>query len=143
MNASRFCLAIRSIGSEDIFELRAPKRGGRLGWKDASGQKTSVRYIAHDGRPGVLCWRDATEAEVAALKENEPKKGRSKKVTEALVLLALQGSGGTENYSKLVQSIQDLADCSRAAAAKALSTAVDNGLIVKTAGIYTLPSEVS
>jgi hypothetical protein len=65
INPARAALAIRSIGSEDVFELRAAKRGKRLRWTDAEGRQTNVQYIAHHGAPGVICWRQATLEEVA------------------------------------------------------------------------------
>jgi hypothetical protein len=65
INPARAALAIRSIGSDDVFELRAAKRGKRLRWTDAEGRPTNVQYIAHHGAPGVICWRQATPEEVA------------------------------------------------------------------------------
>jgi hypothetical protein len=64
INPARAALAIRSIGSDRVFELRAAKRGRRLGWKDADGVPTNVRFIAHHDEPGVICWREATAEEV-------------------------------------------------------------------------------
>lgn len=66
-NWARAVVAIRSLGSNDVFELRAGKRGGRLGWTEADNQ--TRRYslnIAHDPRNGVICWRTADAAEVPA-----------------------------------------------------------------------------
>ena len=66
-NWARAVVAIRSLGSNDVFELRAGKRGGRLGWVEDDGQ--TRRYalaIAHDKRPGVICWRPAEPDEVPA-----------------------------------------------------------------------------
>jgi hypothetical protein len=57
-NAARAVLALRSIGSHDVFELRAGKRGGRLGWRDQGGQRSYVRHLAH-ATEGVICWNEA------------------------------------------------------------------------------------
>ena len=62
-NWARAVLALRSIGSNEVFELRAGKRGSRIGWKEADGSKAFVRHIAHAKEPGVICWREADEAE--------------------------------------------------------------------------------
>lgn len=49
---------MRSIGSREVFELQAAKRGGRLGWHDSDGTKAFVRWLAHSKEPGVICWRE-------------------------------------------------------------------------------------
>lgn len=65
-NWARAVLAIRSVGSHDVFELRAGKRGGRIGWKDEEGKTAFARLIGHATEPGVICWRPATEDETPA-----------------------------------------------------------------------------
>jgi len=56
-NWARGVLALRSIGSREVFELQAGKRGGRLGWREADGEtKAFVKYLAHAREPGVICW---------------------------------------------------------------------------------------
>ena len=59
-NWARAVLAVRSLGSNLVFELRAGKRGGRLGWKEEDGEtKSYLKLIAHAKEPGVICWREA------------------------------------------------------------------------------------
>jgi hypothetical protein len=63
-NWARAVIALRSLGSHSVFELRAAKRGGRLGWMEADGEtKTFTKLIAHANEPGVICWRDADPSE--------------------------------------------------------------------------------
>jgi len=70
---ARCVVALRSVGSHSVFELRAGKRGARLCWKEADGKTTAyARLIAHSREDGVICWRDAEEDEVP--EETEPKK---------------------------------------------------------------------
>lgn len=58
-NWARAVVAVRSVGSHSAFELRAGKRGGRLGWRSADGEtRIYSRYIAHADEPGVICWRE-------------------------------------------------------------------------------------
>jgi hypothetical protein len=58
-------LALRSLGSHSVFELRAGKRGSRLGWKEADGETRSFsKVIAHANEPAVICWRNAEESEI-------------------------------------------------------------------------------
>ena len=60
-NHARAVLGLRSVGSHDVFELQAGKRGSRLGWREADGQtKSFVKYLAHATEPGVICWREVT-----------------------------------------------------------------------------------
>lgn len=79
-NFPRAILALRSIGSHNVFELMAAKRGGRLHWKDEAGQTTYCRLIAHANEPGVICWRDADANEA-------PQTGRPKHDLEEIYAL--------------------------------------------------------
>lgn len=63
INPARAALAIRSIGSDTVFELRAVKRGTRLRWQNANSVATLTRFISHHGDPGVICWREVEESE--------------------------------------------------------------------------------
>ncbi len=91
INPARAALAIRSLGSETVFELRAAKRGKRLGWQDGEGAGTTVKHIAHHGEPGVICWRYATEEEVKELTEKKETAGRPRKVEPLEVLCCVAG----------------------------------------------------
>jgi hypothetical protein len=62
-NWPRAILAMRSLGSHDIYELRAGKRGGRLRWQDEQGERIYSKLIAHAKQDG-FCWREATRAEL-------------------------------------------------------------------------------
>lgn len=85
-NWARAVLALRSVGSRDVFELHAAKRGSRIGWHDASGKKVFVRHIAHAKEPGVICWRDAQDTDM-------PKTGRPKEYDPAKILKLLPATG--------------------------------------------------
>lgn len=64
-NWARAVLVMRGVGSHSIFELRAGKRGPRLGWRAADGQtRLYAKYIAHAEAPGAICWREAEDDEV-------------------------------------------------------------------------------
>ena len=99
-NWARAVLALRSIGSHDVFELRAGKRGARLGWQDEGGQRSYVRLIVHSAKG--ICWRAATPDET-------PKTGRPKKQSTEK-LLALLPPGGLTNpeWQKLAESEYDV-----------------------------------
>ena len=57
-----------------LYRLVASKRGNRLGWIDAAGEKTTVRFIAHS--TGRIFWRNATPEEIAALSKKNKEKGK-------------------------------------------------------------------
>lgn len=105
INPARAALAIRSLGSEDIFELRAVKRGRRLRWTDAQGQPTNARLIAHDKRPGVICWREADVLEAATVATKPAAKAGRPKVYQAsdAVRMVKANPGETANeYGRLL-----------------------------------------
>jgi hypothetical protein len=85
-NWARAVLALRSIGSHDVFELRAGKRGSRIGWKNADGKREFFRLIGHSKEADKIYWRDASADEI-------PSKGRPKSVlsNELFELLPEQG----------------------------------------------------
>jgi hypothetical protein len=69
-NWARAILAVRSLGSHSVFELRAAKRGDRLAWTEADGEtKTFTKLIAHATEPGVICWREADASEMPETKK--------------------------------------------------------------------------
>jgi hypothetical protein len=81
-NWARGVLAIRATGHEDLFELRAGKRGGRLGWRDESGVISRAKFICHANDPGVICWREADPEKVNT--GGRPKSYDDEKVFELL-----------------------------------------------------------
>jgi len=86
-NHARAVLALRSIGSHEVFELRAGKRGSRLGWREVDGQtKAFAKHLAHSKEPGVICWHEAEAGDV-------PQSGRPKR-HDAAEMLALLSDGG-------------------------------------------------
>jgi hypothetical protein len=64
-NHARAVLALRSVGSHEVFELQAAKRGVRLRWKEQDGVTPSyTKLIAHSKQPGVICWGAADEEDL-------------------------------------------------------------------------------
>jgi hypothetical protein len=94
-NWARAVLAIRSIGSEDIFELRAAKRGKRLeSWSD------SFKHIAHSDTG--ICWREAEEHEVSdAVMSSTPMTTKERKAMEEAIA---EGVSGAELSLRLGQA---------------------------------------
>jgi hypothetical protein len=86
-NHARAVLALRSVGSHDVFELQAGKRGSRLGWRESDGQtKTFVKYLAHAKEPGVICWREIDPDEF-----NQTGRPKQFDADEVLTLLPPEG----------------------------------------------------
>jgi hypothetical protein len=67
-NWARAVMAIISKGSHSHFELCLGKRGGRVGWgnatEDGEWQKVYSKPIAHAKEPGVICWREPSTKEL-------------------------------------------------------------------------------
>jgi len=84
-NWARAVICLRNLGSHEVFELRASKRGGRLGWKSDGGKPIYSKLIAHANEPGVICWRDATESDLP--QNAKPKRAPTKEDILALVPL--------------------------------------------------------
>jgi hypothetical protein len=98
-NWARAVLAVRAIGSHDVFELCAGKRGARLDWRDEHGEKSFVKHIAHAKEPGVICWHEA------ALDERESTGGRPKNYDPEEILALLPPEGlTTAEWTKLAKS---------------------------------------
>jgi hypothetical protein len=124
-NWARAVLALRSIGSHNVFELRAAKRGGRLGWRDADGQTAYVKHLAHATEPGVICWREANPNEV-------PKAGRAKEydIEEVFGLLPETGLAAGE-WEKLAKTECGVKEASFQRARRELQAA---GRVLKSPG---------
>lgn len=104
VNPARAALALRSIGSDTVFELRAAKRGRRLRWVDAAGQSTNAQYIAHDLEVGIICWRKANQAEVDVIMAEEfPERPQKVPLTD---LLHCIGNEEKQNQSYYLRACQ-------------------------------------
>lgn len=69
------------MNSRGFFELKAAKRGERLGWTDADGKMTLSKFIRHADPGQGIYWQEATPEEVAAelgielAADGKPRKG--------------------------------------------------------------------
>lgn len=85
---ANFARSILHIGKieEDVFTLTAPKRGGRLGWKDESGKKVFSKPIRWSRDDGISLWIEATAEEVIEAKQSRQSKNRGKDPSSQEVL---------------------------------------------------------
>jgi putative DNA primase/helicase len=95
-NAARAVLALRSVGSHDVFELHAAKRGARLNWRDDQGKKAFVKYIGHAKEPGVICWHEVAPNEI----ESGGGRPKSYDTAELLALLPPEGMTATQWWNE-------------------------------------------
>lgn len=64
-NWARATLTILSIGSSDIFELYADKRGGEIGWgRNHDGTRIRSQYIRHSREDSMIHWCEPSIAEL-------------------------------------------------------------------------------
>jgi len=127
INPARAALALRSIGSDTVFELRAPKRGKRLRWLDADGAPTVTRFIAHHREVGVICWREADPTEVEELLQGD-KGGRPRTCDIIEVLHCLAANPG-QHQGFYKERVAEVLDCSGQAVQRAMQEAVDQGWV--------------
>jgi AAA domain len=73
-NWSRAVAALRSIGSNDVFEFVLAKRGGRAGWRTPEGEKRYSTFIQHSKIPGHICWFEADQDSVEQVQKGRPMK---------------------------------------------------------------------
>lgn len=70
-SSARAVVVIRPNEKESgIFELHAAKRGERLGWCDAEGKRTTVKYIAHC--KDYIFWRELSAEETKLFTQRKP-----------------------------------------------------------------------
>lgn len=85
-NWARAVIALRSIGSHDVFELVLGKRGKRAGIVDDAGEPVFKMFVKH-GKTGI-CWEPATADEALTAPGKKP----AATVDDALRLIPLTGS---------------------------------------------------
>lgn len=127
INPARAALAIRSIGSDNVFEFRAAKRGKRLRWQDEDGNPTTVQHISHDGRPGVICWHKATAEEVEEVTE-KAKGGRPRKC-ELVEVLHCINAQEQRNQTYYMRTVSQALGCSERAVQEAIREGVGKGYV--------------
>lgn len=88
-NWARAVIALRSIGSHDVFELVLGKRGKRAGIVNEDGEPIFSLFVKH-GRTGI-CWENATADEAAEVKSKAGKKPAAT-IDDVLRLIPLTGS---------------------------------------------------
>lgn len=91
-NWCRAALVIDPTHVPHVFRFIAAKRGGRIGWRNADGERVSERYYRHD-TDGGLFWREATEEDLTAVETSKPgRKGSSKTKAEFKALVPMEGA---------------------------------------------------
>jgi hypothetical protein len=85
-NFARAIIALRNIGSSEIFELMVPKRGSRLRWKNGE-ENTTRTHIRHAREAGKIYWEAASAEEIQALESENQKVGRPKSAPDPAEVL--------------------------------------------------------
>ena len=129
INPVRAALALRSIGSDTVFEFRGAKRGKRLRWVDDEGNPTNAQYIAHHRETGVICWRKATAEEVTEL-TTKSKGGRRKQFDDFECVHAVVHRPG-ESQGFYVDLIAGALGCAKETVRKMLKSCAKSKWIVE------------
>jgi hypothetical protein len=101
-NLPRFILTLQPTNAEGIFELCAPKRGKRLGWKDENGRITVRKFIRQSADPETICWFECNETEFRAA-VNQAEKSESELKSAVLELIP---EAGIEKNELLKQTMK-------------------------------------
>ena len=139
INAPRAALAIRSIGLHDMYQLVATKRGGRLDWKDGSGNKAYMKYIAHDDRPGVICWHEV-ESGVVEAKLPSKTVGRPKDFGETECVHAVMAHPNMIKKA-YVDAVSKKLACGESTARRMFTKCIKAGWIAENGGLYDVTPE--
>jgi hypothetical protein len=94
-NWARAVLVIRGTEDPSFFEIKATKRGGRIGWKGDNGKTITKRHIAHSLIRGQLFWREPGTDEVPT--------GKSDESAEILIMDLVPAEGTIEKKELLAQ----------------------------------------
>lgn len=105
-NWARAILTLRSTRTPDVFELSAAKRGKRLGWRSATGDRPPAKIIAHSQIPGTIHWLEMTDEECDEVRGKvAPKPKRDRPPATPEDLLALVPAEGTIEKSQLTDYV--------------------------------------
>ena len=86
-NWTRAALVIDPTFLPHVFKFIAAKRGPRIGWVDAEGQRAYDRYFCH--ATTGLYWREATQDDMEAVEAAKDAKKRGKPIKTAADMKAL------------------------------------------------------
>lgn len=128
-NYVRAVLVIRPHEVVGYFDLIAAKRGKRLNWKDAQGNPTVVKTIAHS--EGVMFWREVQAEELAAVEAGRQLVDDEKR-RRTIALVEANGRPFSSETA-LVVAMHDAGIGRPTAARKIIRTAVANGELIKRA----------
>ncbi len=133
-NWARAVVAIRSIGSHEIFEVVLGKRGRRAGLVNDEGKPVYNFYIKHS-QTGI-CWEPASEDDL-------PGDDDSRCAVTIKDVAAEFGDGEVHNYNKLVETLTEKHGVSARTAKRAIARALGDKAIRRTSsGLYELFSQV-
>ena len=107
-NWARAILVIDPTYDQSTFKFIAAKRGARIGWTNASGEREVFRHFCHASN-GIY-WRPADEADLQAVESAQPAKGKygnakpRKTPEEMIALVPLTGSILKEKLKRLARA---------------------------------------
>lgn len=132
-NWPRAVLTLENTSHRGVFRFRAPKRGGRLGWRDpATNEYQDSRFLAH-ATDGSIYWREpsAQELEEALIDFSQGNAKAGPKATPQAAVDILSQAGGEMIYSDLLTAIMAATGAGRSGSALAIQKAVSDGLLRK------------
>lgn len=108
-NWARAVLTVEELGG-GRFKLHAPKRGGRLGWRDSEGNPAYFKTLEHSTNEAGFCWQEVTGAAGFPESEGKPCKPGlpqlvelvplSSMIHKASLVVKMQGAGFAEKWGR-------------------------------------------
>jgi hypothetical protein len=98
-NWARAVLALKTTPQPSMYELVAGKRGSRLNWKEADGNKAYSKYIAHAKGEGKIYWRAALDEEI----ENLENPIKNKRYTDEFAVLSMISPSHSIEKNQLIK----------------------------------------
>ncbi len=109
-NWARAVLTLEGLG-DGRFKLHAPKRGGRLGWKDGEGKTSFFKVLEHSTNRGGFAWEEvmgpgpagddvATKPSKLGVSELVELVPSSDCISKASLVVRMKGAGFAEKWGR-------------------------------------------
>lgn len=130
-SSARAVVFIRPLEKKSgLFEIVAAKRGKRLGWRDAEGNPTTIRYAAHTD--DIIFWRNATAAEVNAVASKpDGEKKRLPKGVQRVIDLCTANKVPFDSVAAYRKAAMGKYEVSDTSADNWLNAAIDDGRVMR------------
>lgn len=123
-SSARAVVFIRPLEKKQgMFEICAAKRGRRLGWRDADGNPTILKYAAHSD--GFIFWREPDPCEVALVASKHKDENKLPAGVQRLIDVCTQHRIPFDSVTDLRAAVHARFECSDEAIRNWINKAVE------------------